>query len=66
MIDLDLVAMRSAAERFRAVASDESASVSDYVNSYNAYTEVVGVDGVLELIRIAESFGTGDAGQPHG
>lgn len=56
MTDLDLVAMRSAAERFQAVASDESSSVSEYVNSYNAYTEAVGVDKVLELICMAEEL----------
>lgn len=56
MKDLDLVAMRSAAERFQAVASDEGSSVSEYVNSYNAYTGAVGVDKVLELICIAEEL----------
>lgn len=56
MTDLDLVAMRSAAERFQAVASDEGSSVSEYVNSYNAYTEAVGVDAVIALLDHVQSL----------
>lgn len=56
MKDLDLVAMRSAAERFQAVASDEGSSVSEYVNSYNAYTESVGVDAVIALLDHVQSL----------
>lgn len=61
MKDLDLVAMRSAAERFQSVASDESTSVSEYVHSYNAYTEAVGVDAVLALIQRAQEGESFDA-----
>lgn len=66
MKDLDLVAMRSAAERFQAVASDESSSVRDYIETYNAYIEAVGVDAVVELIRRVENFSAGNAGRSHG
>lgn len=66
MTDLDLVAMRSAAERFQSVASDEGSSVRDYIETYNAYIEAVGVDAVVELIRRVENFSAGNAGRSHG
>lgn len=51
---LDLVAIREAAEKFLAVASSDDFTAREYVESYNAYTQVVSVGVVLALVEMAK------------
>lgn len=51
---LDLVAIKEAAEKFLAVASADDLDVKEYVDSYNAYTQVVSVGVVLALVEMAK------------
>ena len=51
---LDLVAIKEAAEKFLAVASSDECTAREYVESYNAYVQVVDVETVLGLVRQVE------------
>ncbi|WP_333615306.1 hypothetical protein [Glutamicibacter sp.] len=51
---LDLVAIKESAEKFLAVASSDNCTAREYVESYNAYAQVVSANVVVALIDLVE------------